>query len=449
MLYRKIESAIKRNLENPDSKVLVVSGARQIGKSYIVRHTASRLFKNLIEINLIEDFEGPRIFQNVRTTDDFYLSLSSIAGDRMGNNKDTLVFLDEIQKYPHLLTLIKFLKAENRFRYAISGSLLGVTLKATTSIPLGSIEIHQMYPIDFEEFLIANGFGIEAINSLRCHFNERKSLSSSMHEKLLSLFKRYLFVGGMPDAVNTYLETHNIMEIRKVQDNIHTLYGIDASKYDEENRLKIKRIYDLVPSNMEKKKKRLVFNEIEHKKGKRASDYVEEIDYLVSSGITIEVKAISNPKFPLIETEAKNLLKLYLNDPGILSGILYQNNIKPVLDDIPSINLGSLYECAVACELASLGKRLFYHDNKSKGEVDFLIDDFQNLDVLPIEVKSGKDYKRHAALDRFVNIPDYNIKEGIVLSNDGKIESVGKILYLPIYFCMFLNGSGNPESLFI
>lgn len=195
---------------------------------------------------------------------------------------------------------------------------------------------------------------------------------------------------------------------------------------------------------MENKKKRLVFNEIEHKKGKRASDYVEEIDYLVSSGITIEVKAISNPKFPLIETEAKNLLKLYLNDPGILSGILYQNNIKPVLDDIPSINLGSLYECAVACELASLGKRLFYYDNKSKGEVDFLIDDFQNLDVLPIEVKSGKDYKRHAALDRFVNIPDYNIKEGIVLSNDGKIESVGKILYLPIYFCMFLNGSGNP-----
>lgn len=443
MLYRKIESHITKYLTHNENKVLIVSGARQVGKSFIIRHVANKLFPNFIELNLIKDYEGERLFEKVRTTDDFYLTLSMIAGDKLGTVEDTIIFLDEIQQYPHLLTMMKFLREENRFRYVASGSLLGVTLKKSTSIPLGSIDIMQMYPMDFEEFLIANGFGNDAIEFMRSQFIKRESLSESMHSRVMDLFKRYLLVGGMPEAVNTFLTTHNIVKIRDIQREIHDLYSIDASKYDDEHRLKISRIYNLVPSNLENKKKRLIFKNIENIKGKRAENYHDEIEYLISSGITLEVKAISNPTFPLLESEHKNLLKLYLNDVGLLTAILYRNNISAILNDEASINLGSVYECAVATELASSGHNLFYYDNRTHGEVDYLIDDYSSLSVVPIEVKSGKDYKRHSALTRFVSTEDYHINHGYVLSNNREVECDGKITYMPVYYVMFMNGDGH------
>ncbi|MCM1178235.1 MAG: AAA family ATPase [Bacteroides sp.] len=449
MLYRKIEHTIYEHLTGNHDKILVVSGARQIGKSYIIRHVGNQLFKNFVEINLIEDFDGPKVFGNIKTPDDFYFALGIVAGERLGDTSDTLIFLDEIQKYPHLLTMLKFLRQDARYRYIASGSLLGVTLKRSTSIPLGSISILKMYPLDFEEFLIANGAGIDAIDNMRNHFLSKESLGQGVHEKILSLFKRYLLVGGLPDAVNAYLETHNIVKVRAIQRDIHELYALDASQYDEEHHLKIERIYNLVPSNLENKKKRLVYKDIEEKKGKRADDYEDEIEYLISSGITLEVKAISNPLFPLAESEHKNLLKLYLNDVGLLTSVLYRNNVQAVLNDEASINLGSIYECVVATELAAHDNRLFYYDNRTHGEVDYLIDDYQSLSVVPLEVKSGKDYKRHSALSRFVATPDYKIQQAYVLSNSREVESNGKITYIPIYYCMFLNGNITDEEILI
>ena len=322
MLYRKIEDTIYEHFTSKNSKILAVTGARQIGKSFIIRHVASKIFKNVVEINLIEDYEKNHLFEKVASTEDFYLMVSSIAGERLGSKDDTLIFLDEIQQYPHLLTLLKFLRQENRYTYAVSGSLLGISLKSTTSIPIGSIDIKQMYPLDFEEFLIANNFGKEALAALKSSFERRESINESLHSKVMSLFRRYLLVGGMPDAVNEYLNSHNIVKIREIQRDIQRLYAIDAAKYDAQHRLNIERIYRMIPSNMENKKKRLVYSDIENKKGKRASDYIEEIDYLIASGISLEVKAVSNPSFPLVESGIKNLLKLYLNDVGILKEIL-------------------------------------------------------------------------------------------------------------------------------
>lgn len=449
MLYRKIESVVYEHLSSNDNKVLVVSGARQIGKSYIIRYVGRKLYKNFIEINLIEDFDGPKIFNDVRTPDDFYFALGIVAGKQLGESSDTLIFLDEIQQYPHLLTMLKFLRQEDRYKYVASGSLLGVTLKKSTSIPIGSIRILKMYPLDFEEFLIANGVDKDAIENLRTHFIVQKSLSESIHNKILSLFKRYLLVGGLPDAVNAYINTRNIVKVRQIQGDIHDLYVADVAKYDEEHRLKIERIYNLVPSNLENKKKRLIYKNIENKNGKRANDYEEEIEYLISSGITLEVKAISNPLFPLTESESKNLLKLYLNDVGLLTSVLYRNNVSAVLNDEASINLGSVYECVVATELAAHDNQLFYYDNRTRGEVDYLIDDYKSLSVVPLEVKSGKDYKRHSALSRFVTTPDYNIKKAFVLSNNREVETRDKITYLPIYFCMFIEGNVTEDEIII
>ena len=435
MLYRKIESSIVSHLQSGSDKILVIDGARQIGKSYIIRAIGQRLFTNYIEINMETDKLGDRVFANARTKDDFYLALSTIAGNRMGQPHNTLVFIDEIQAYDHLLTLLKFLREDAKFTYIASGSLLGVTLKTTSSIPLGSIIIKHMYPIDFEEFLIANGVGQLVIDTMHRHFAERKAMPDAIHHKLLDLFRKYLLVGGLPDAVKAFIETKNIATVRAIQNNIHHLYGVDAARYEEaHNRLNIQRIYSMIPSNLENKKKRVVAKDIEDKKGKRMTDYIEEFDYLISSGIALEVKAISKPSFPLIENIGKNLLKLYMNDVGILTSIFFGTNIKAVIDDVASINLGSVYETVVAQELRAHGFNLYYYDNKKTGEVDYLIDDTAHLSVLPLEIKSGKDYQVHSALDKFLQIKEYNINQAFVLSIANEVETRDGVTFLPIYY---------------
>ncbi|MCK9311526.1 MAG: DUF4143 domain-containing protein, partial [Bacteroidales bacterium] len=291
---------------------------------------------------------------------------------------------------------------------------------------------------DFEEFLLANGFGTSTINVLREMFIKEVSLDEPLHNKMMDVLKKYLLVGGLPDAVNSFLKDANIVKVRNIQQEIHGFYAMDASKYDSEKKLKIRRVFDMVPSNLENKKKRIVVKEIENKKGKRFSDYQDEFDYLISAGITLDVKAISQPTFPLIESSGKNLLKLYLNDVGILTGLLYRNNITAVLDDVRSINLGTVYESVVAQELKAHGFNLYYYDNKANGEVDFLIDDYDTLSVVPLEVKSGKNYSKHSALNHFLETKAYNVQKAYVLSNERAISHKGKITYIPIYAMMFL-----------
>ena len=437
MLYRKIESVIENHLKSDSQKILLVDGARQVGKTYIIRHVGKKLFENFIEINMVEDSLGDKMFENTRTVEDFYLQVSVLAGSKMKNKENTLIFIDEIQQYPHLLTLLKFLSQDNKFTYIASGSLLGVTLSQTTSIPMGSIRKIRMFPLDFEEFLYANGMNEIVISSLRAKFERLESLDEAMHNKMMDLFRKYLLVGGLPDAVNSFIADTNIQSVREIQSEIHDYYAADASKYDAEKKLNIRRVYDLIPSNMENKKKRVVAQSIENKRGKTFNDYADEFEYLISAGIALNVQAISNPVFPLIESSGKNLLKLYLNDVGILTGILYGSNIRAVLNDEKSINLGSVYETVVASELLAHGHKLFYYDNRSKGEVDYLIDDFDSLSAVPIEVKSGKDYTVHSALNTFVSNEDYHIKKAYVVSNERVVSQNGKITYIPIYYIMF------------
>ncbi len=440
MLYRKITSYIEDYLKSDTDKILILEGARQIGKSFSIREAGARLYPNYVEINFVEDDEGDQLFKNIHKKEDFYLTLSMVAGDRLSSRDDTLVFLDEIQHYPQYLTMLKFLREDGRYRYIASGSLLGITLQDTTSIPVGSIIRKEMFQLDFEEFLIANGFGTEAIAMLRHSYENRQNLTEEHHNRVLDLFRRYLLVGGMPDAVNVYLDTHNIVRVRDVQDNIRSMYADDASKYEKEHskKLLIRRIYEMVPSQMENKKKRIVAQEIRGKEGDRFAQYQEEFEYLVSSGISLAVHAISNPHFPLSESLQKNLLKLYLNDVGMLSGMLYHNNIRPILDDVRSINLGSVYESVVAQELRAHGHKLFYYDNRKQGEVDYLVDDYTAMSAHPIEVKSGKDYTVHSALNNLLKNPDYNIQAATVISNEREIRQDGKITYMPVYLVMFM-----------
>jgi predicted AAA+ superfamily ATPase len=418
--------------------MICIDGARQVGKSYIIRELAQKHFENYIEINMADDKVGDKLFANVRTVESFYIEVSVIAGDKLKDRDNTIIFIDEIQEYPELLTLLKPLRIDNKYKYICSGSELGITLSKTTLTPMGSIIEKKMYPMDFEEFLIANSVGELVINHMRKCFEEGIPLDEALHNKILYLFKTYLYVGGMPDAVKSFVETKNVSKIREIQKDIINFYSEDASKYDKNHKLVIKRIYDMIPSNIENKVKRIQYKKIENIDDVRYTKYVDEFEYLISSGIALDAKAVSEPKFPLVQSSSKNLIKLYMNDVGLLTSVLYKNNINAILDDETGVNLGAVYETVVAEELKAHNHELYYYDRKKVGEVDYLIDNYDALNVLPVEIKSGKDYKNFRALPKIILDPNYRMTKGYVFSNEREIKKEDKIIYYPIYFIMFI-----------
>ena len=437
-MYRKISNYIEEYLTGNEEKILCIDGARQVGKSYIIRELAQKHFENYIELNMADDKAGDKLFANVRTVESFYIEVSVIAGDKLKDRENTIIFIDEIQEYPELLTLLKPLRIDNKYKYICSGSELGITLSKTTLTPMGSIIEKKMYPMDFEEFLIANSVGELVINHMRKCFEEGIPLDEALHNKILYLFKTYLYVGGMPDAVKSFVETKNVSKIREIQKDIINFYSEDASKYDKNHKLVIKRIYDMIPSNIENKVKRIQYKKIENIDDVRYTKYVDEFEYLISSGIALDAKAVSEPKFPLVQSSSKNLIKLYMNDVGLLTSVLYKNNINAILDDETGVNLGAVYETVVAEELKAHNHELYYYDRKKVGEVDYLIDNYDALNVLPVEIKSGKDFKNFRALPKIILDPNYRMTKGYVFNNEREIKKEDKIIYYPIYFIMFI-----------
>ena len=436
--YRKIEEKLYAYYNNQESKVLIINGARQIGKSFIIRETASKSFINYIEVNLKEDYDGDALFSKIKTTDDFYLQLSALYGNKLGDINDTIVFLDEIQIYPHLLSLLKPLRQQNKYRYICSGSLLGLTMRHTF-IPMGSTEEIQMYPMDFEEFLLANNVGKDVIDYLRKCYEEFNQISENIHVTMLKRFKEYLICGGLPDSVKAFVEEKNIMKVRENQSLTLSYYKDDASQYDEKYNLAVRRLYDSLSSNMSNKVKRIIFNKIENKNHKNYQDYQDEFDYLIYSGCTLAARAISNPVFPLEESKSKDLIKLYYNDVGILSGILFKNNIQAIINVDNGINLGSVYETVVAMELISHGHSLYYFNSKKVGEVDFLINNYNDLAIFPIEIKSGKNQYNYRALPKLIDKDGtYKLKKGFVFGNDNNMKQIDNLYILPIYLIMFV-----------
>lgn len=437
-MRRKIYELIEDYLKHDQKRILCIDGARQTGKTYSVREIGRKCFRNFVEINFADDKNGDKIFANVNSVQSFYLILGAYYGKEIQDRENTLIFIDEIQEYPAFLTLLKPLREDNRFKYICSGSQLGLALKKSTLIPMGSIRETRMYPLDFEEFLWANNVSPEVIAHMKEAFLAKRSLDEPLHKRILGLFKLYLLLGGLPSAVNEYMESNNIASVREIHQETMKYYIEDAAKYDAENKLKIERIYSLIPSTIENKVKRLQFKMVEDIDDARYSRYADEFDYLLSSGIALGTRAISEPKFPLIESGQKNLFKLYLNDVGLLTNVLYRNNVLAVLEDGKGVNLGAVYETVVAQELKAHNHELFYYDSKKVGEVDYLIDDYDSLSVRPIEVKSGRDHRNFRALPKVVQNGNYHIDFGYVLNNEREVVVEDKIVHMPIYFAMFL-----------
>lgn len=432
MLERKISRYIEHFYE-VNKGALLLSGARQIGKTYSVRRFAEKHFKSFVEINFVENPDAVGIFSNAKNSGDILLRLSAFT-DQPLIKGETLIFFDEVQLCPEIVTAIKFLVDDGRYRYIMSGSLLGVELNNLRSVPVGYMEFKEMYPLDLEEFMWAVGVNKDVIEALNVSWKEKKLVDDFVHRKMMDVFRLYLIVGGMPAAVMAYKENNNLQDVIASQREIIRLYKKDISQYDEKRRLKIKEVFDLIPSELNSKSKRFFIKSLNAKA--RAEMYENEFLWLKDAGVAIPVFNVDEPKLPLKLASSRNLFKFFSNDVGLLA-CQYSDGIQlKILTGDDAINHGSIYENVVAQELLAHGfDELYYYNSKKMGEVDFVLEYDGN--VFPIEVKSGKDYSRHRALNNILECHEYNIPQAIVLCNNN-IEIKGNVIYVPIYMMMFL-----------
>ena len=441
MLRRKITNRIEEFYKSNPNKALMIVGARQVGKSYAIGKFAEAHYESVITIDFIENPEYVSVFENAQGADEILLRLSAVFGDRMIPGK-TMIFFDEVQECRELITQIKYLVQEGTYAYILSGSLLGTVFKDIVSAPVGYMDIAAMYPLDFEEFAWANGVGEKVIDSLRSSFEQKTPVDAFIHERMTALFELYLIVGGMPEAVSAYLETKNLRKVADAQNAIIRLYKRDISKYDEKDRLYLNEIFDLIPSELNAKNKRFILKNLNEKA--RFDKYYNSFLWLKNAGVALSVNVVDEPKVPLLLSKSQNLFKLFSNDVGLLAA-QYGNEIQVrILQHETSMNFGSIYENVAAEELAAHGFALYYYNSKKFGELDFVIE--EDGKVLPIEIKSGKDYYRHNAMDNVLDVTEYGISEGYVFCN-GNVETVGKVTYFPIYMLMFLHKKELPKEI--
>ncbi len=432
MIKRKITSKIEDFFNTYDKQALLITGARQVGKTFSIREYGGRCFKNFVEINLFEKKAAVSTLEGFRDTKDLITRLTSLI-DTPLEEGNTLIFIDEIQLMPDIITAIKFLVEDGRYRYILSGSLLGVELKEIRSIPVGYLAIMEMHPLSIEEFFLANGLDASFIKTLKDAYDNCFPVDSYLHEKLMTLFRLYLVVGGMPAAVQVYLNTFDLNKVLGVQEFILSTYRRDIAEHTSKENLFIKDIFDIIPAELNNPNKRFILKNLNE--NTKFNRYEESFLWLAKAGIALPVFNVKEPKIPLELNKLRNLFKFFSNDVGLLASQYARGIQARILRGDDSINYGCIYENAVAEELFSNGLSLFYFNSKKQGELDFVVK--INDSILPIEVKSGKNYSRHNALTNVMAEEEYGLKKAVVLTNDN-VKVKGDILYLPVYMVSFI-----------
>jgi len=431
MLKRKIDSYLDEFYKRTD-KALLVTGARQTGKSFSIRQFGKSHFEHFVEINFIEQPDAAEALKGAKNSQDIIVRLSLLTNIDLVPGK-TLIFFDEVQECPEIVTAIKFLVDEGSYRYILSGSLLGIELKDLRSEPVGYMDVKDMYPLDLEEFFQAMGVSEQVMERLRTAYEQKQPVDDFVHKKIMELFRLYLIVGGMPAAVQKYLDTNNLKDVMMEQQAIIRLYKRDISKYDKDHKLYIDEIFDLIPSELNAKNKRFILKDLnENLKFPR---YENSFLWLKNAGVALPTYNVEEPVVPLKLSRSRNLFKLFQSDIGLLACQYAEGIQLRIINDEKSINFGSIYENVVAQELNAHGFNLYYFNSKKQGELDFVIE--KNGHTLPIEVKSGKDYQRHNALNNVMGNADYEIPQALVFCNEN-VSIDNNVCYVPIYMVCFL-----------
>lgn len=442
MLERRIKQEIRDFLDSDRKEALMVTGARQVGKTYIIRECAKEIYKNIVEINFVENQQAVKLFENITGSKDLLLRLSVLTDVPMIPGQ-TLIFFDEVQECPEIVTAIKFLVEDGQYRYILSGSLLGVELKDIRSVPVGYLSILEMYPLDFREFCEANRVSQTVMDKLKECFEKKQPVDELIHEKMMELFRLYLIVGGMPAVVDAYIRTNNLKEVLRIQQGIVQLYYKDIAKYDKDNKLYLDEIFSLIPSELNNKNKRFIMKDLNE--NFRFSRYENSFIWLKEAGVALPVYCVQEPELPLLLSKSTNLFKLFLSDVGLLASMYVDGLQLKILSREKDINFGAIYENVAAQELKAHGFELYYFNSKKQGELDFVIEYQGN--VLPLEIKSGKAYTRHNALDNVLKDERYAIPQALVFCNEN-ISTVDKIVYLPIYMIGFLENEKIDEYIY-
>ncbi len=413
-----------------------------MGKTFAVRKIGKEVFEQMVEINFIEQPDAVELFSHPKSAAELLMRISAFTRKKLVPGK-TLIFFDEVQECDEMVTAIKFLVDEGSYRYVMSGSLLGVELKDLRSVPVGYMGELEMYPLDLEEFAKALGIGEEVMGHLKERYENQTKVDEFIHKKMLELVTLYMIVGGMPSAVQKYLDTNNLRNVLNEQRDIIRTYKRDITKYEKERKLQIEEIYNLIPAELNAKNKRFVLKELSEKA--RFARYESGFLWLKDAGVAIPTYNVEAPIIPLLLNKQRNLFKLFLNDVGLLAA-MYGGNIQVRLLSSLNVNYGAAFENLVVQELYAHGfaidHDLFYFNSKKQGELDFVVE-YQG-EVLPIEVKSGKAYERHRALSNIMDNEEYAIPKAIVFCQEN-IQIKNRLVYLPIYMLMFLQHEQNND----
>ncbi len=442
MLRRKAYQNLLDWKNETKGKALCIIGARQIGKTTLIREFGKREYKYFAEINFVTDPRAADIFRGKLSAEEIIINLTAYLQKPLERGK-TLILFDEIQECPEVRAAIKFLVEDGRFDYIESGSLLGVRYKEVRSYAVGFEQMLPMYPLDFEEYLWANGVQAETISYLKSCYEQKKPVSETVHETLCKLFYSYLVVGGMPETVQIYIDTHDIARVIRNQRSILDLYRLDIAKYASDNdKAKIKAIFDSIPAQLNDKNRRFKINSIHP--DARLLRYEDSFNWLADAGVALPCYNVTEPQAPLGLNEKRNLFKLYMNDVGLLCAACMENVQFDLLMGNVEINMGSILENVFAQNLKSNGFKLHYFDSKKIGELDFVLQ--KGLSTVLLEIKSGNDFKKHPAMDHALETKQWKFEQTIVFSKSN-VEEEEEILYLPWYMIMFFRQAAEQESL--
>lgn len=439
MLERKIEQVLSNwkacNDVLETRKGLIITGARQVGKTSSIEKFARGAYENVIKIDFAEQPELMSFLSAAQGVDDLSRRITSLANKPVIPGQ-TLVFIDEVQLQGDAITWIKYLVQAGRFDVVMSGSMLGVEVYDFRSLPVGFVQIEEMFPLDFEEFCWSQGLSKETFAMVRECFENRTPVDDWLHDRMMRLFNLYVLVGGMPEPLQAFVQSQDTQLMRSLQHAIVEAYRVDISRYVNSplHSQRIRAIYDAIPAQLNKENKRFVLNDIN--KDRRFAEMEVDFEWLRAAGVALSCLRTSEPTFPIRLNLDHSKFKLYLSDVGLLFSFLSDADVRQILSQDARINFGMIYENAVAQELRAHGHNLVYYNSKKYGEVDFLIEQGKPQCTL-IEVKSGRGSESHRALDKLMAVENYEIDEAFVL-HPGNVRCDGRVTYMPVYFAAFL-----------
>lgn len=450
MLERDAYKTIEQWRRLKTRQGLLVTGARQVGKTTLIRRFGADHYRHVAEINFIETPQAVQTVSQATGTNDLLLRLSVLSGTQITPGQ-TLLFLDEIQACEDMLTWLKFLSDAKGLDIIVSGSLLGVDVFNVRSIPVGFLQTMRMYPLNFKEFCVASGVPESALAAVSDALAANHAIPGFLHDRLMDAWYKYLLVGGMPDAVQSFIDTSDINAVRNTQRGIFETYEYDITKYVDApvERRRIKTIYEMIPSQLNTENKRFKFSKLG--RNVRFAHMQTAFDWLANAGIALPTPRVQDPEYPLAAHDDLNAFKLYLNDVGLLTSRLMRSVDLEIINHRSTMNYGSIFENAAAQELFSHGFALHYYNRSRIGEVDFVIQHGMDS-VSLVEIKSGKDYTRHNAMNNLLATGNYAFEHAYVF-HDGNVEIVpiegakrtgtgngaSVIEYLPIYALAWLD----------